>query len=235
MTTTMISTGLSGVSVPRLPRPNRTLDAIRTYGERNGNAAEQELAATEAQEDLLDSVPVEHVADMRSPRQAELMDSLIAQIAELDTQAGAAAQAYTERMTTAGRWTPGREGNASAWISRMIAKVTELRAAKPAQPATQVEVADGRYAIEENGTLKFFRVKNGNRAGFVFLDIQASDDWHSIRNVTRIRAILALIAQDPHAAMVRYGHELGVCGRCGRTLTDEASRAAGIGPVCQDK
>jgi uncharacterized protein DUF6011 len=35
--------------------------------------------------------------------------------------------------------------------------------------------------------------------------------------------------------MVRYGQELGECGHCGRTLTDEASRAAGIGPVCASK
>ncbi|MES2342166.1 MAG: DUF6011 domain-containing protein [Pseudomonadota bacterium] len=28
---------------------------------------------------------------------------------------------------------------------------------------------------------------------------------------------------------------MGECGRCGRTLTDEASRAAGIGPVCASK
>jgi hypothetical protein len=98
------------------------------------------------------------------------------------------------------------------------------------------KISDGRYAVEEDGVLKFFKVKNGRKAGYVFLDIQASDDWHAVRNVTRIRSILATIAEvGEHAAMVRYGHELGVCGRCGRTLTDEASRAAGIGPVCASK
>lgn len=111
-------------------------------------------------------------------------------------------------------------------------------AGKPAQrtqPAEAAKVADGRYAIEEDGTLKFFKLTNGRKPGYVFLDIQASDEWHSIRNVTRIHAIVAEIAKDAHAAMIRYGRELGQCGHCGRTLTDESSRAAGIGPICAGK
>lgn len=40
------------------------------------------------------------------------------------------------------------------------------------------------------------------------------------------------IAADPKSAMLRYGQELGECGHCGRTLTNDESRAAGIGPVC---
>jgi len=32
-----------------------------------------------------------------------------------------------------------------------------------------------------------------------------------------------------------YGTELGECGVCGRTLTDEKSRAYGIGPVCRER
>lgn len=97
------------------------------------------------------------------------------------------------------------------------------------------KVEDGRYAVEEDGVLKFFKLTNGRKPGYVFLDIQASDDWHSIRNVTRIKSIVALIAVDSYAAMIRYGRELGACGHCGRTLTDESSRAAGIGPICAGK
>ena len=195
------------------------------------------LAAEAAQDnDLLDLVP-ETPADLRSPAQAALMDSLVRQITALDPEAGEKARTYTDGMTEHGLWTPRREGNASDWISRMIARVNLLKeVAKSTAPvAPTAEVADGRYAVEHEGVLKFFRVKNGNRPGFVFLDVQASDDWHAIRNVTRIREIVALIARDAKAAMIRYGHELGVCGRCGRTLTDEESRAAGIGPVCAGK
>jgi hypothetical protein len=100
---------------------------------------------------------------------------------------------------------------------------------------TRTKVADGRYAVEHEGTLKFFKVKNGRKAGFVFLDVQASDDWHSIRTPRRIHEILELIAADELTAARRYGQELGQCSRCGRTLTDETSRAYGIGPDCRSK
>lgn len=36
-------------------------------------------------------------------------------------------------------------------------------------------------------------------------------------------------------AMILFGQELGSCGHCGRELTNEESRAAGIGPVCRSK
>jgi len=116
----------------------------------------------------------------------------------------------------------------------MIAKVAELKASAKVttSPAPVAAVADGRYAVEEGGVLKFFKVKNGRR--FVFLDVQASDDWHRV-HYSRIPKILALIAVDPKAAMIRYGQELGQCGHCGRTLTDAASRAAGIGPICMNR
>ncbi len=96
-------------------------------------------------------------------------------------------------------------------------------------------MADGRYAVDHEGVLKFYRVKNGRKPGYVFLDVQASDDWHSIRNPRRITEILTLIAADELSAARRYGMELGKCSRCGRTLTDETSRAYGIGPDCRSK
>jgi hypothetical protein len=43
------------------------------------------------------------------------------------------------------------------------------------------------------------------------------------------------VLADPMAAVARYGLELGVCGVCGKALTNEESREAGIGPVCLRK
>jgi uncharacterized protein DUF6011 len=182
-------------------------------------------------DDLLNLVPAQAPSYQPSKPQVDLIAKLILEIHALDAELGSQAGTYTAAMDREGAWT--RE-NTSRWIGNLIKKSRELtQAAKSKAPAA--EVADGRYAVEEDGVLKFFKVKNGNRPGFVFLDIQASDDWHAIRDLGRIRRIVALIAQDAHAAMIRYGHELGECGRCGRTLTDEASRAAGIGPICQGK
>jgi hypothetical protein len=223
---------MSTQAIERNYRKNpHTARFLKTFHDANG--------ANNGRVDLLAEVPVEAPkTDLRSPAQAALMAKLISEITELDAELGAQALAWTEGMTAAGEWTYGRTPRTgiSSWIDSLMAKIKELRAAQvTTTDGPTAEVEDGRYAIEEDGVLRFFKVKNGRRAGFVFLDIQASDEWHSIRNLTRIRKIVALIAEDPKAAMVRYGHELGECGRCGRTLTDEASRAAGIGPVCIDK
>jgi hypothetical protein len=223
------------------PHTARFLQVFHSGIGTNGHNYRDDAAAlaTEAgQDDLLDLVPADKVADLRTRPQAELMEKLIKQIGELDLEIGCQAASWTMAMTEHGEWTPRTNDrrDPSRWIASLICKERELRqAAARKAPAPTVTVEDGRYAVEEDGVLKFFKVKNGNRPGFVFLDIQASDEWHAVRNVTRIHAIVALIAQDPQAAMIRYGHELGECGRCGRTLTDEASRAAGIGPVCASK
>lgn len=118
-------------------------------------------------------------------------------------------------------------------------RVKDAGAAAPAAKAPRSsgipDVAAGRYAVEHKGVLKFYRVDRpteGRWAGRTFLKVQASDELHDIRDAQYRFDVLSLIARDPHAAMIRYGHELGVCGKCGRTLTDETSRANGIGPVC---
>lgn len=110
------------------------------------------------------------------------------------------------------------------------APVTDFRAIAARVPA-------GRYAIRTDDVTKFYRVNKpteGRWQGYTFVDVQASDEFHPIRGAT-VRGILAAIGTDPQAAAILYGKELGVCGICGRTLTDEDSRAYGIGPVCREK
>lgn len=115
--------------------------------------------------------------------------------------------------------------------------------AAPATTTTKPQVADlpevpaGHYAIEVEGVVKFYKVDTpteGKWAGWTFVKVQASDDYFPIKGEAR-RPILEAIALDPQAATARYGHELGICGVCSRTLTDEESRARGIGPVCAQK
>ncbi len=50
-----------------------------------------------------------------------------------------------------------------------------------------------------------------------------------------MQALEAIKTASPETAMALYGQTLGYCGRCGRSLTDETSRALGIGPVCRNK
>lgn len=100
----------------------------------------------------------------------------------------------------------------------------------------------GHFALrapqDEGGMVKFYRVKlvtGGNWTGKVFVDAQASDEFWPVRNPDALAWILAGILIDPRAAETLYGTELGQCYRCNRTLTDETSRALGIGPECRSK
>jgi hypothetical protein len=130
-------------------------------------------------------------------------------------------------------------GDASRWINRL----KQLPKQQP-QPVlvgerNMPDVQPGRYAIRNTkGIVKFYRVdrpQEGRWAGHTFVSVQASDELHPIRSAVNKKAILRQIAKDPVAAFALYGRELGVCGVCGRTLTDEDSRRLGIGPVCRRK
>lgn len=127
--------------------------------------------------------------------------------------------------------------------SRIITTLKTLPKVTPqAKARTQGgphNVPNGRYAVDEgDGVLRFFKVNSpteGRWVGWTFVDIQASDELYPIKDRARKDAILALIAIDVKGAMLRYGQEIGCCGHCGRTLTNETSRELGIGPICRAK
>jgi hypothetical protein len=104
-----------------------------------------------------------------------------------------------------------------------------------------VAVADGRYALDIDGKFRFFRVNTptkGKWEGFTFLkEVFGGGELgkpreDAIRNQDIRNPILKAISEDSQA-LARYGQELGICGNCGLQLTDEESRAIGIGPVCR--
>lgn len=108
----------------------------------------------------------------------------------------------------------------------------------PEDPGCPVDLLDGvpegRYAIDwaEEGQaedVKFYQVKEG------VLYAQASEDLHPITKAEAVAAVLEAIKADPKVASILYGIKLGACGVCGRTLTNQESRDAGIGPICREK
>jgi len=112
-------------------------------------------------------------------------------------------------------------------------------AAKAATAPAATTVAAGHYAIASTGhnDLAFYRVDRpteGKWAGYVFVKLVVGGQ--ADRNVPRdhTAGILARIDADADAGP-RYGREIGRCCACNRHLTDEASRAAGIGPDCAAK
>lgn len=100
-------------------------------------------------------------------------------------------------------------------------------------------VDEGRYAIHFDGRLRFYKVRKpteGRWAGYCFVDelFGSPGDFakEAVRNKGKRDSILTNIASDPEA-LARFGKELGICGVCGSPLTNEESRALGIGPVCR--
>ena len=140
----------------------------------------------------------------------------------------------TDAMPRMSRHGQVTKAEASAAISYLLECPRE---AAPAPAADAPEVADGRYALELDGKLRFFHVNTpteGRWAGYTFVKEQAGGDVYRVGSAERRRAIRAAIAADPEA-LARYGKTLGTCGRCGRELTDETSRELGLGPVCRAK
>lgn len=101
-------------------------------------------------------------------------------------------------------------------------------------------VPRGRYALDTSGNptfhndVTFFKLWVGKRGGWG-LDIQASDEEYKVDNWNTKMSVVRAIAADPEGAMRRYGRELGSCGMCGRTLTNDVSRELGIGPICRER
>lgn len=197
--------------------------------------------------DLLDLIPADAVADLRTPGQVHFMEGLIGRLTTLDPATGEAARAYTKGMTEHGRWTSGRDGNASVWISRMIQKEAALKAAAPAAPKVatgEVEIPAGRYAVETD-EVRCYTVSYGKAGtkwdGFLFLDRISSDDRFPIRNAGEKARILAAIRADVAGSELLAAMTLRICrgtmknGQpCARTLSDTKNPyfSQGYGPEC---
>jgi hypothetical protein len=132
-----------------------------------------------------------------------------------------------------------REDLTIAEASNLIEYLIELPYSAPSPAVRSVDSAEvpaGRYAYTgvEGHTVfvKVDRPTEGRWEGYTFVSLQRSDDFESIPREARPAVLAAIVSQGVKASAVRYGHELGVCAVCGRTLTNESSREAGIGPRC---
>jgi hypothetical protein len=119
--------------------------------------------------------------------------------------------------------------------SDFIAKLLTLPQRTERANTWMPDVPDGHYAVQAPGDsmLGFYEVRTSSR-GFRKLYRQLSDDRFYISpQDPHNEGVWLTIAANPKEAALRYGRELGVCGVCSRTLTNEVSRSLGIGPVCR--
>lgn len=114
------------------------------------------------------------------------------------------------------------------------------------------EVPEGLYAtpsLTGNNDLDFWRVKPGRNPGIVFVnrvigghqdteipyDSKAKIKTERVAKATQRTALEAIVKFGIEKSNELAGMELKFCRRCGIHLTDEVSRALGIGPVCGDR
>jgi hypothetical protein len=98
----------------------------------------------------------------------------------------------------------------------------------------------GRYALPNlKGTndLDFFivRIKGGAKQLLRTIGGHADQTMTHAETKAHAERLASLTPQQAREAQALYGRELGVCGACGRHLTDETSRALGLGPECASK
>jgi len=139
-------------------------------------------------------------------------------------------------------WSKKKASEIITWFLKQPKPV----AAAPVTAAPKVDVPDGYYAIETldivedaANEINFYRVRTvteeGNRwFGFTFVDHIVSETTYPVKGASKAK-VLQAIAHDPAEASRRYGRETQTCGVCHRNLTNDESRAAGIGPRCRDK
>jgi hypothetical protein len=104
------------------------------------------------------------------------------------------------------------------------------------------KIPQGYYATKSrtgSNDLDFWFVRvpeNGQWAGFRFVKRYLGGQGPiRISKGEQTAALRAILEDGTDAAAHLFAQELGRCYRCGRDLTDDASRAAGIGPVCAGK
>lgn len=97
----------------------------------------------------------------------------------------------------------------------------------------------GLYALPTAQGIERYKVERPSRGrweGYVFVTRLRGNgsEGEPLKGAAGHRVREAL-ERDPLSAAALYGQQTGVCGICNRTLTDDASRERGIGPVCAQK
>jgi hypothetical protein len=115
-------------------------------------------------------------------------------------------------------------------------------AAVPPPMSAFQHIPPGRYAtpsLTGNNDFDFWQVDRpdkGKWAGRTFIErIIGGQENARLGNMHQRAAAQAIADYGIDEASYLFGQQLGICGDCGRHLTDEESRRIGKGPVCRNK
>lgn len=204
-------------------------------------APDVKLDAAKPWEASLEPAPAQRQESRATDKQVEFI-TVLSKERQIPPKGTDGYDATVEKFVAILRADLNRPGTDGSWITKQGASelITFLQSL-PFKVEEDAPVPKGRYAIRgTDGVVRFYQVnrpEHGAHKGRTFVDqlIGAPGDYQHkpLRHVAR--EVLAKIAEDPEAASRLYGQEESVCGRCHSPLTDEESRAYGIGPVCRNK
>lgn len=129
--------------------------------------------------------------------------------------------------------------DASAMITDLL-NSPKPKIAAPAKPMTPVaaEITEGMYRTPEG---KIYKVQRGvHGSGYLYAkelkvdeSVTPADVWfaYAAGMIRKLKIEWKMTLEEAKA----FGALYGTCCVCGRTLTDEKSIEAGIGPVCASK
>jgi hypothetical protein len=126
------------------------------------------------------------------------------------------------------------KSRASDWIKRLLDKPKVGRTKSRGQDLPDVPA--GRYAVTgDDGETDFYKVDRptkGSWAGSTFVKLITGPDERNMSDTVARTILERIIADGPANAAIRYGREIKHCSVCNIQLTNNLSRALGIGPVC---
>lgn len=190
------------------------------------------------------AAPAGPTVRLASDKQRAFLQKLISEQAQMYADAGRDIEAEATRRTLVGlgpELAAMTAADASAAIDRAIKSNRGLRSqlanleadrrAKTAAARDQLE--DGTYQLPDGTVAMVYHTVHG-------ANVQVAKVWdtgtgrfeYSGRRILRqITPAMRMTLEQAQA----FGQVYGVCSECGRLLTDEDSKAAGIGPVCAKK
>jgi hypothetical protein len=124
-------------------------------------------------------------------------------------------------------------GAESVDLSSIVAMFDHAKTSGYKRPVYRAEGIKISLAPESsaNAGALYVKTDEGDYLGKV-----ADGKFYGTRDATdEHKQALAVIAENPKDAAIRYGRQTGSCACCGRPLSNKQSVDLGIGPICRDK